>query len=425
METKRISCVKANSYAEQAGLKPADILLSVNGQNFNDIIDLSFLFANEHLQLEILKNDGKITVEIEKNIDDDLGLEFEQAVFNGIKTCCNNCIFCFVEQMAPNMRPTLYVKDDDYRLSFLSGNFITLTNLTAEDKKRILALNLSPLYVSVHATDPAIRQMIIRNKRAGEVLSILKELGAENIKFHTQIVLCPDINDNDILEKSFCELFAINDCILSMAVVPIGLTKFCTNSLKAFTKTTAKKIVQQITKWQKECRANLGRSFVYASDEFYVLAGEAFPPTEYYDDFCQYENGVGICRKFIDEWHSIKTDKRNTVDEYLVVCGQSAHSILAGLLGTKQLLLPVRNKFFGLSVTVSGLLTGQDIVDAVKELSHKPKCLLIPGIALKNKKEQIFLDDMSLTKFKESVNCDVKVIYEAAQLKRMLYKVVD
>ena len=420
MERKRISFVKENSYAQESGIKAQDILLSVNGQLFNDIIDLSFLFADEYLELEILSEDGQQkTVVIEKHIDDDLGLEFEQAVFDSIKTCHNNCVFCFVEQMAPNMRNTLYVKDDDYRLSFLTGNFITLTNVTQEDKNRILQLKLSPLYVSIHATDAQVRQELIRNNRAGEVLKTLKELGAGGIKFHTQIVLCPGINDGLILEKSFKDLFSLNDSVLSIAVVPVGLTKFCQNPLRNFNKDEAKDVVAKIRQWQEECRTSIGRSFIHAADEFYVLADEDFPAAQFYDGFCQYENGIGICRKFIDEWQATKTVTLNAADRK-IVCGQSAQKVLNGLLGKDGVILPVQNEFFGHSVTVTGLLTGNDIIEAVNKLENKPECVIIPGIALKSKSEQIFLDDMGLHEVKQAVGCDLKVIYEAGELKKFL-----
>lgn len=420
MKRKEISFVKKKSLADFAGIEANDMLLSVNGKDFQDIIDLSFLFAEEYLELEVLTKTGnKKLFIIEKDIDDDVGLEFSQAVFDAVRTCQNKCLFCFVDQMAPQMRETLYVKDDDYRLSFLSGNFITLTNLQKEDKERILKLKLSPLYVSVHATDGDVRRYLIKHKKAVEILDNLRELGAGGIKFHTQLVLCPGINDGSVLEKSYHELLALHEIVLSVSVVPIGLTKFCREpSMRPFQKHEAQKVIEQVARWQEECRRILGRSFIYTADEFYIQAGVDFPAEEYYDGYRQYENGIGICRKFIDEWQQTNI---NTVlkEDWQVICGKSASYVLSKLFN-QEMLLTVENDFFGQMVTVTGLLTGRDILHAVEQLEHKPKCIIIPGVALKNKDEHVFLDDMTLQELKEQLTCDIKVAYTAAELKKLL-----
>lgn len=428
MDSRLISGVKQYSPAEFAQIKPGDILLSVNGQDFSDIIDLSFLFSDEELELLLQSVDGsKRTVLINKEIDEEVGLEFETAVFDKVKECCNNCIFCFVNQMPEGMRDSLYIKDDDYRLSFLYGNFITLTNITPEDKKRILSLNLSPLYVSIHATDGQVRTNMIKNKYAGQVIDHIKELAAGGIKFHTQIVLCPTFNDEKVLEQTFKELFSMNDSILSMAVVPVGLTKYRRKNdvLRTFTTQEAKKVVDSISCWQKKCRDEIGRSFVYPSDEFYVLANEDFPIAEYYDGFQQYENGIGICRKFIDEWHAFSIDSFDVLEDVYVVCGKSAQNVLQKLINeltnitaVKYNLLTVENKFFGDTVTVTGLLTGNDILDSVKELGNKPKRLIVPGIALRE--DRVFLDDVSIKDFCNSLPYEVKIANTATQLKKFL-----
>ena len=424
MESKKIFSVKPNSPAHLNGIKSGDILMAVNGEEFTDIIDLSFLFADECIELDIQSEDGsRRSVQIGKSIDEDLGLEFSTAVFDHIKTCHNNCIFCFVDQMHPGMRDSLYVKDDDYRLSFLFGNFITLTNLSDADKKRIKTLNLSPLYVSVHATDGETRKNLIRNKHAGDVLLIMKDLAQSGIEFHTQVVLCPGINDSSILEKTFQDLWDMRGSVLSMAVVPVGLTKFAPNKegrLRSFTENEAVDVIDKINLWQKECRRTLGKSFVYAADEFYVKAKREFPAAEYYDGFCQYENGIGICRKFIDEWQSEKADIGSSKRRYSIVCGVSAEKILQELVLDKHDIITVENDFFGPMVTVTGLITAGDIISKIKSLAKPPATVVIPAISLKNDDEQVFLDDITLKELEDHLQCEVVVAKNASALKKIV-----
>ena len=430
LKNKLISGVKAHSVAANAGVKPGETLVGVNGQDFSDIIDLSFLFADEELELLLLDENGQERiVQIEKEIDEEVGLEFNTAVFDKVKECYNNCIFCFVNQMPDNMRDSLYVKDDDYRLSFLYGNFITLTNITEEAKKRILSLNLSPLYVSVHATDEQVRTTLIKNKHAGQLLSHMQELAAGGIQFHTQVVLCPTFNDEQVLEKTFHDLFKLNDSVLSMAVVPVGLTKYRTinDSLRTFTVQEAKRVVSSVSAWQEKCRKEIGRSFIYPSDEFYVLAQAELPIAQNYDGFPQYENGVGICRKFIDEWHDTSVNVDNALADVYIVCGKSAENILKNLLDeltfhtkVQYHLLTVENVFFGNTVTVTGLLTGKDILQAVNKLEKKPKRLIVPGIALREQK--VFLDDINIEKLYNELPYEVKIANNATELKNLLVR---
>lgn len=430
LKNKLISGIKPNSVAELAGVRVGETLINVNGQDFFDIIDLSFLFADEELELLLLTQDGqKRTVKIYKDIDEEVGLEFNTAVFDSVQECCNNCIFCFINQMPDNMRDSLYVKDDDYRLSFLYGNFITLTNITKEAKERILSLKLTPLYVSVHATDGKVRTNLIKHRQAGDILSHMQELADGGIQFHTQVVLCPTYNDAKVLEKTFQDLFAMNDSVLSMAVVPVGLTKYrkINDSLRTFTHLEAKQTVTMISSWQEKCRKEIGRSFIYPSDEFYALAQIDLPEAVNYDGFPQYENGVGICRKFIDEWHKANIDFSSSLDDIYVVCGKSAENILKGLLLELTLatkvnynLLAVENVFFGSSVTVTGLLTGKDILNTLDKLEKKPKRVIIPGIALRD--EKVFLDDINIETFYSELPYEVKIANNATELKSFLLK---
>ncbi len=427
LQNKKIQSVKPGSIADIAGIKDDEILLRVNGQDFNDTIDLSFLFADCDLRLTILDKCGQERlVNIQKDIDQDVGLVFSTAVFDGIRCCHNKCVFCFVEQMAPKMRDSLYIRDDDYRLSFLFGNFITLTNLTDADKKRIVQYNLSPLYVSIHATDPAVRKFLLKNPKACNIFQDIKDLASYGIQFHAQVVLCPGINDGKILDKTVEDLLYLQDSILSLAVVPVGLTKYCKNLdniLRSFTKNEAKNIVQRIDRWQKTCRDKFGRSFIYAADEFYVQADIPFPEAEFYDGFMQYENGVGICRKFINEWYEQKADFSNAKQEYCIICGQSGAKVIQSLLNESKLnhqLLVVDNEFFGNSVTVTGLLTGNDIIQAINNLPNKPCEIILPSVMLRD--DNLFLDDMSLEKFIEKVQANIHIVHDAVELKKLLTK---
>ena len=257
------------------------------------------------LKLLIEKTNGEREVlEIEKEYDEDLGIEFESAVFDGVRRCANKCIFCFVDQMAPGMRESLYVKDDDYRLSFLYGNFVTLTNSSPQDINRIRRLHLSPLYISVHTTNGSLREKMLNNKNAGKIMEQLDTLIESGIEMHTQVVLCPDINDGIELEKTISDLYSLHPSIISMAIVPVGLSRYRDNcySLQVFTPEQALNVVNAVSKWQQKCRKASGTSFVYLSDEFYLNAGQPIPEYDLYDGFPQLENGIGLVRNFLFEW---------------------------------------------------------------------------------------------------------------------------
>ena len=285
-----ISGVRKHSLAENAGIKPGEKLLSVCGAQVKDIIELSFYASDYEVELEIENAAGeKRLVTIAKHPDEDLGIEFESAVFDKVSTCYNNCIFCFVDQMIPGMRPGLYVRDDDYRLSFLYGNFITLTNMKEEDFNRIITTHMSPLYISVHATTPEVRCKMMNNRFAGELMDKLQRLLDAGIQVHTQIVCCPTYNDGEVLAKSFEDLYALHPGVMTMAIVPVGLTKNREHlhPLRTFTKEEAAAIVDMVTPWQERCRKETGKSFVYLGDEFYLLAEKELPPEAWYDGFPQ------------------------------------------------------------------------------------------------------------------------------------------
>lgn len=421
-----ISNVRRHSLAEKAGIQPGEKLFSVNGCNVQDIIDLSFLTSDEVVELEIENAAGaKRLVQIEKYPDEDLGLEFESAVFDKVRTCYNNCIFCFVDQMIPGMRPGLYVRDDDYRLSFLYGNFITLTNMHDEDFDRIIRTHLSPLYISVHATDPDVRCKMMNNRFAGQLMEKISRLLEAGIQIHTQIVCCPGYNDGEVLKRTFADLYALHPGVLTMAVVPVGLTKHREHlhPMRTFTPQEAAEIVDAVSGWQKQCREETGKSFVYLGDEFYLLAGKELPPSEYYDGFPQLENGIGLTRNFLNEWEAaLKTlQYADGAEQAVIPVGESAFRVLQPMMeafnsqyGTKHSFVSVKNLFFGGHVNVTGLLTGGDILAAVKDSER----LILPGVVLNN--DNLFLDDMSLDDFKRSFQGKVEIAKDAGELLRLL-----
>lgn len=421
-----ISNVRKYSLADQAGIKAGEKLCTINGCSVKDIIELSFYTSDYEVELVIEDAEGKTrTVSIEKYPDEDLGLEFESAVFDKVSTCYNKCIFCFVDQMIPGMRPGLYVRDDDFRLSFLYGNFITLTNMKDEDFERIINTHMSPLYISVHATDADTRCQMMKNRFAGDILDKIKKLLDAGIQVHTQIVCCPGYNDGKILAKSFEDLYALHPGVLTMAVVPVGLTKNREHlhPMRTFTAEEAAAIVDSVTVWQKKCREETGRSFIYLGDEFYLLAGKKLPPSEWYDGFPQLENGIGLTRNFLNDWEkTLKVLAHASGSEAAVIpVGESAEKVLTPLMNafnekyhTNHKFIAVKNLFFGGKVNVTGLLTGSDILEAVKDTNR----LILPKVVLNN--NNLFLDDMSLETFKASYPGKVEIAATADELLHLL-----
>ena len=428
-----ISAVVPGSIADKLSIVAGDILLAVDDSPVQDIIDLSFALAEENITLTIQKNTGKRRIyKIKKKYNDDIGLEFESAVFDGVRQCANKCVFCFVEQMPQGMRSSLYVRDDDYRLSFLYGNFITLTNLTNKDKQRIRRLHLSPLYISVHTTNDELRAGMMNNKKAGCILAELKELADDGIEFHLQIVLCPGINDNLELEKTFRDLYALRPAALSVAVVPVGLTKYREQcfTLQAMTTTQANVVIEKVTEWQKMCRKETGAGFIYLADEFYIKAQKSLPGYSEYDDFPQLENGIGMVRNFLTEWEQAQPTSARGYAEPLsikIICGTMAGEILRPLLDKLDIpnlkinLVVVVNKFFGEQITVTGLLTGVDILAALKADDTGCDGIIIPGIALR-KGENVFLDGMSPEHIVQEIGSTFKIANSATDLRNLLNK---
>jgi putative radical SAM enzyme (TIGR03279 family) len=424
----KIISVKKHSLAEAAGIVAGESLCAINGITLTDIMDVSFAAADNELNLTVRDTEGVLrNVTVEKEIDEDLGLTFESAVFDRVRLCHNHCIFCFVDRMIPGLRKGLYVRDDDYRLSFLYGNFVTLTNLQEKDFERIIRNHMSPLYVSVHATDPKVRQAMMKNRHSGEIMDKLQRLFDAGIHIHAQIVCCPGWNDGDVLEKSYRDLLAFSEYVEDMAIVPVGITKNKTGlpDLQLFTKEEAATVVKTVSCWQEDCRRRLGRSFVYLGDEFYILAGEKMPPVSWYDGFPQLENGIGLTQNFLAEWEKAKqrhdTSARPSVTDYVIPVGTSAGPLLQPVIevfnrryGTANQIVPVINQFFGHSINVTGLLTGIDILTQLPP--GRP--VILPASVLNH--DSLFLDDMPLAEFVRRAGGEVKIARGAEELYSLL-----
>ncbi|MGI6420823.1 MAG: DUF512 domain-containing protein [Syntrophomonadaceae bacterium] len=412
--------VERSSIADDIGLAPGDTLISIDGKEINDILDYHFWVRSEQLELSIEKADGKIwTVEIEKDYDEDLGLEFEDLLFDRIKSCQNRCVFCFIDQLPRHMRKTLYIKDDDYRHSFLFGNFITLSNLREEDWEKIITMRLSPLYISVHALQPQVRSMLMGNQRAGRIRQDLLRLSQAGIQVHTQIVLCPGLNDGQVLEETIEGLAELYPSVSSIGIVPVGLTGHRSSlpELRTLNELEALSLIELIHSYQKRFRTQLGYGLVYGADEIYLKAGQPLPDRQYYDDFPQVENGIGIGRLFLDDFAEEESNLPIEIEEceVYILTGQSALKIweeivsrLNRIQGLRLHLLPVRNVYFGGQVTVTGLLTGQDIIKALGQ-DYIGKTILIPEIIFKEGQD-ILLDDITLEDIKKASGAELKPV---------------
>ena len=421
----KILTVPEGSLAEELELVPGDKILEINGMKLRDIIDVSFAFACEEVEMLVEHEDGQQELfEFDKDYDEELGVEFESAVFDGIRHCANNCYFCFVDQVAPNMRDSLNIKDDDYRMSFLYGNFITLTNMVDRDFQRIKQYHLSPLFVSVQCTNPELRKQMLRCKTADRLMSQLEKLEAANVAYHTQIVLCRDLNDGAELDRSIQDIMARQPYAQSMAVVPVGLTKFRQDCypLKSFDAESAGRVVDQVEQYQIRQRAKDGRTFIYLSDEFYLLSGRPLPPAEYYDGFPQLDNGIGLARSFIEDFKMAAEEARQEERKadtkpvkLAVVSGTSIAPLLKRLADSLQLanveitMVPVVNNHFGSTVNVSGLLIAHDMLASLKDIDKQVDGILIPESALRTG-DNIFLDDVSLDDFCQSLSCRVETV---------------
>ncbi len=414
--------VLPGSIAEEMEIVVGDEIVSINGEEIEDIFDYQFLCENEYIEVGIRKESGEDWIlEIDKDEDEDLGIKFENGLMDDYHSCSNKCIFCFIDQMPPGMRKTLYFKDDDARLSFLQGNYVTLTNMSEKDIERIIKYNLSPINISFHTTNPELRCMMLNNRFAGKALEKAKRFYEAGLVMNGQIVLCKGVNDKDELERTISDLYEYLPYLQSVSIVPVGVTKYRDGLYKmdAWEKEDAEYLIDQVEKWQKKAYAQYGLHFVHASDEWYINANRQLPEAERYDGYLQIANGVGTMRSMIDEFEeeldNFKEFKENE-EKVTVVCGELPYAYIK-MMADKLMndhphkeinVVPVKNRFFGESITVTGLLTGQDIVYALKDINLGNRVLLSENILKAD--EEIFLDDMTLNEFKEVLQVDVSIV---------------
>lgn len=415
-----IKSVEPDSIAMEMGIEAGDALLEINGEIVEDVFDYHYMINDEYIEVLIRKKDGEEwLLEIDKDYEEDLGIEFEKGLMDDYKSCSNKCMFCFIDQMPKGMRETLYFKDDDSRLSFLQGNYITLTNMKDKDINRIIKYHLCPINISVHTTNPELRCKMLHNRFAGEALKKIDKLSENYIEMNGQIVLCKNVNDGAELVRSINDLSKYLPHMRSVSVVPSGLTKYREGlyPLELFTKEDAGKVIDTIESFQPKFYEKYGLHFIHASDEWYIMAGREFPEEERYDGYIQLENGVGMMRLLKDEFEEA-LDKQELIDTDLKVTmatGRLAYGLIKQLAdkaaerfeNISVNVIPIRNDFFGETITVSGLLTGQDIYNQLKDIPLGDR-LILPGNVLRSG-EDVFLDDMHLYELADKLNIDIIV----------------
>ena len=422
-----ITAVEPGSIAEELGIEPGSKLLSINDTVIEDVFDYRYLSQDEDIVLTVIDKDGEEwDYDIEKDYGEELGLVFEGGLMSDYHHCSNKCVFCFIDQMPPGMRKTLYFKDDDARLSFLQGNYITLTNMTDKDVERICFYKLSPINISIHTLNKELRVKMLQNKRAGDALRHIKTFVDAGIEINGQIVLCKGYNDGAELDYTLTHLEEYMPGLKSLSIVPVGTTKFREGlaPLETFTGEECKRVIEQIEPFRKYYREKYGTSLIYASDEFYLNSGTPIPPAEEYEGFPQIENGVGMTRSLIDEFdeafESFKNDPaskdRLMKCKFTFVTGKAIESILRGLLDriTKEYpfcqteVIGIRNDFFGEKITVAGLITGQDIIAQLRERDNGdflviPTCMLRAG-------EDVFLDDLRIHDIESALQKNIRIV---------------
>ncbi len=411
----KITAVLPESIAEQLEIVPGDELVSINGQTVVDWIDYEAFCCCEEMNLVIRRGEEEMEFEFEKDEYDPLGLQFETQLMSPLRSCANKCMFCFVDQLPENVRPSLRVKDDDWRMSLMMGSFVTLTNVSDKELDRIIARQASPLYISVHATDPKLRAQLLGTPLASKIMSQLNKLKNAGLTFHAQAVLCPGINDGEQLKKTVEQLAALHPACQSLALVPVGLTchreGLC--DLRKFTKAEARAVVDSVAQWQEKYLKKFGTSFVSASDEFYVQAGVRIPSDERYEDYPQIENGVGLMRLLETEMEYAfeEADLSSARPARLVdACGVSVAPFMKSLYkrfeipGVEVQVVPIENHFFGPSVTVSGLLTGSDLIRELKGVDADK--ILITECMLREF-EDVFLDDLTLEEVEKEIGVPI------------------
>ncbi len=429
-----IKSVKKGSIAEEMEIEAGDVLLEINGEEMEDVFDYHYAINDEYIEMLVKKPDGEEwLLEIDKELDEDLGIEFENGLMDNYKSCTNKCIFCFIDQMPKGMRETLYFKDDDSRLSFLQGNYITLTNMSDKDIDRIIKYHLCPINISVQTTNPKLRCKMLNNRFAGEALKKLDRLSEACIEMNGQVVLCKGVNDGEELRHTIEDLSKYLPHMRSVSVVPAGLTKYREGlyPLEMFSSEEAGEVIDMIESYQKGFYERYGLHFIHASDEWYINAGRDFPEEERYDGYIQLENGVGMMRLLKDEFlEAIKETKSDDRKHHIsLATGYLAYNLIKELADMTMEKFPnikidvykIRNDFFGETITVSGLITGQDIIAQLKG-RNLGEVLLLPNNILRSG-EDIFLDDMYLTEVEKALQVPVNIVKSSG--KDLLLSFID
>ncbi|MGE5474112.1 MAG: DUF512 domain-containing protein [Ignavibacteriales bacterium] len=423
ISAKLITNVLQGSAAEEAGIEPGDKVVTINGVGITDVFDYRYLISDEIIDIEIEKASGDIwEVQIEKDEYEDLGLVFESSLMDKPNICKNKCIFCFMDQLAPGMRKTLHFKDDDYRLSFIEGNYVTLTNIGDAELERIIFYKLSPINVSVHATNPELRVKMMSNPHAGNIINQIKKLVSEGITVNCQVVLCKGVNDGKELERTIQDLASLHPNLKSISVVPVGLTRYRENCVKleGFDRNSSFEVIEQVKLLQEQYLEIYNSRIVFLADEFYLKAGVKIPAQNHYEDFPQIENGVGMVALFKHEFNNYLKRlkyKINRNRRVSVVTGMAAKEVLQGLTAKLLNMEPnldihiyaIENHFFGTKITVAGLITGSDIIEQLKGKILGEE-ILIPEVMLKHDQD-IFLDDVSLYEVERELNVKVKKVH--------------
>ena len=421
MSMTQIRSVEPRSPAHRAGVRAGETLTHINGHPVVDVLDYKFYSYDPRLELKLREPDGaERTVRVKKQEGEDLGLEFEHYLMDRARSCANNCIFCFVDQMPPGMRRSLYFKDDDARLSFLMGNYITMTNLSEREVDRICALRVSPINISVHATEPELRKMMLGHRNAGRCLELMERFAGAGITMNCQVVACPGVNDGAHLRRTMEDLARLHPAVNSVSVVPVGITKHREGlyPLRTYTGEEAAALLDQVEAFGRRCREELGTTLIWCSDEFYLLAGRPLPEHRYYEAYTQLENGVGMLRLLRHEAEQALADldPGEPPAPFAVATGVSAAPMLREIVdmaaarrpGLRGTVYPIVNRFFGETITVSGLVTGGDLMDQLrgKDLGER---LLIPSNMLRAG-ERVFLDDVTLDQVERTLGVPVTVV---------------
>lgn len=406
-----IEYVEPSSLAESAGLEHGDVLVSINGSKFRDVLEYRYLISESEVELEVLKKDGTTELITIENDYEDLGIEFKSGLIDDAKSCRNKCIFCFIDQLPKGMRSTVYFKDDDTRLSFLQGNYVTLTNMSDEEIDRMIQMRISPINISVHTTNPDLRRKMLTNKNAGKVYDIMKRFAKADLFMNCQIVLCPGFNDKEELDRSISDIAALCPNVLSLSVVPVGLTRYRDGlcNLTPFDKQRAYETVVQIEEWQKKILKTNTSRLVYASDELYLMAGIPIPSADKYEGFPQIENGVGLIASMEEEFdEAIKLVKRKKrARSVTLATGELAYPFIKSLTerleavcdGVRLSPIAIKNNFFGGGVNVVGLVCGNDLIEQLSKI-ELGDIITIPSVMLRDG-DDVFLDDVTLQEAEE------------------------